>query len=305
MQIQAINSNVGFGKSNARKAREAEIRRQEDAVLNLNDAQIRILAEESAKIQTNDKKHQNISTALVASIPVLCGISSAIASRGMDGKTVAKELAQNSPKALTTKFFNTVGKNLNGAAARTAVGMASALSLAGLFAIVDGTVMAKKKAFDNSEGVRNFERKHPGTAMFATIGAAFAAAVYVPKALSALVDKIPASNVVSATKKVTKMGQNFNKNSFVESLTSGCKNLAQNTPSSVKSVGKYALALAPFAVVVGALAHAFDHSAQKSRVAAQNFKEVKDLQMDILNKRRANCEKANAAMAHKRHTANV
>ena len=145
MQIQAINSNLEFGKSKARKAREAAIRQQEDAILMLNDNQIRAIARESASIQTNDKKHQKISAGLIASIPVLCGINSALASRGMDGKMMAQELAEDAPKGLTTKFFNTIGKNLKGPAARTAVGLASALSLVGLFAIVDGTVMAKSR----------------------------------------------------------------------------------------------------------------------------------------------------------------
>lgn len=299
MQIQAINNNVEFGKSHARRAREAQIRRQEDAILSLSDDQIRIMAVESAAIQTNDKKHQKISAGLIASIPVLWGISDAVASRGMDGLAVGKELAENSPKGLTTKFFKTMGKNLNGAAARTAVGVASALSLAGLFAIVDGTILAKRKVAEHSEGARNFERKLPGTTLFATIGAALVSANYIPKGLSALADNISPKTVQNATKKLTKFGEKFNKNSVVEALASGCKNIAQNTPSSVKSVGKYAIALAPLAAVVGALAHAFDHSAQKNKVAVQNYKEVKDLQMDIINKRRMHCEKAKAAMAHK------
>ncbi len=299
MQIQAINNNLEFGKSKARKAREAEERRQEDAILALNDAQIRAIATTSAAIQTNDKKHQKITAGLIASIPVLCGINSALASRGMDGKMVAKELAETDPKGITTKFFKTVGKNLKGPAARVAVGAAAALSLAGLFAIVDGTVLAKNKLSEHSEGARNFERKHPGTTMLATIGAAFTALHYIPKGISALADKISGKTALSMQKKMTKFGENFNKNSFVDSLASGSRKLAQNAPSSVKSVGKFALAIAPFAVVVGTLAHAFDHSARKSRVAAENFKEVKDLQMDIINQRRINNEKAKVAMAKK------
>lgn len=305
MQIQAISNNVEFGKSKARKAREAAIRQQEDAILMLNDNQIRAIARESAAIQTNDQKHQKISAGLVASIPVLCGINSALASRGMDGKMIAKELSEDAPKGLTTKFFNTIGKNLNGAAARTAVGLAAALSLVGLFAIVDGTVMAKRKVAEKSEGARNFERKHPGTTMFATIGAAFAAAHFIPKGISALTEKISPKTVFTWSNKMTKLGENFNKNSLVDSLASGTRKLAQNTPSSVKSVGKFALALAPFAVVVGAIAHAFDHSAQRSKVAAQNFRDIKDLQMDIINHRRIDNEKAKNAMAQKLHSHNA
>ncbi len=299
MQIQALNSGLEFGKSKARKAREAEIRRREDAVLALNDKQVAILAREAAAIQTNDKKHSFINAGLIASIPVLCGLQSALASRGMTGKMVGKDLAESAPKAVTTKFFNTVGKNLKGPAARTAVGIAGALELAGLFAIIDGTVFAKRKLSENSEGMRNFERKHPGTTMIGTIGAAFAAAHYVPKAFSSLVDKIHPNTVVTMQKSLTKFGEKFNKNSFVDSLASGVKNLAHNAPSSVKSAGKYALALAPFAVAIGALAHAFDHSAKKQRKTAENFKEVKDLQMNIVNQRRINNEKAKAAMAQK------
>jgi len=305
MQIQAINNNLEFGKSKARKAREAAIRQQEDAILSLNDNQIRAIARESAAIQTNDKKHQKISNGLIAAIPVLCGINSALATRGMDGKMMAKELAEDAPKGLTTKFFKTIGKNLNCAAARTAAGLTAALSLAGLFAIVDGTVIAKRKASENSEGMRNFERKHPGTTMLATIGAAFVAASYIPKGLSALADKISTKSALNMQKKLTKFGEIFNKNSFVDSLASGTKKLAQNTPSSVKSVGKYALALAPFAVVVGALAHAFDHSAQKNKVAAQNFRDIKNLQMDIIDHRRINNEKAKIAMAQKLNSHNA
>ena len=49
MQIQAIsNSNVEFGKSKARKAREAAVRQQEDAILMLDDNQIKAIARENS-----------------------------------------------------------------------------------------------------------------------------------------------------------------------------------------------------------------------------------------------------------------
>ena len=305
MQIQAVNNNVEFGKSKARKAREAAIRRQEDMILSLRDKDIMVLSTEMAKVQTNDKKHQNITTGLIASLPILAGLQSAIGSRGMDGKAVAKTLAEEAPKDITTKFFKNIGKNLKGPAARVAVGVASALSLVGLFAIVDGAVAAKSAATNNCEGARNFERKHPATTMLGTIGLALVGAHYIPKGISALTDKISAKNIGKMQKSLTKFGEKFNNNSFVKSMESGWNKMAQSAPSSLKSVGKYALALAPLAVVVGTLAHAFDHSAKKNRVAAQNFREVKDLQMEILNQRRINCQKANVAMANKLNARNA
>ena len=305
MQIQAINNNVDFGKSKARKAREAAIRRQEDMILSLNDSQIQLLSTEMAKIQTNDKKHQNITNGLIASLPVIVGLQSAVGSRGMDGKTIARSLAEEAPKDITTKFFKNIGKNLKGPAARVAVGVASALSLVGLFAIVDGVVMAKRAATNNNEGARNFERKHPATTMIGTIGAALIGAHYIPKGISALSDKISAKNIGKMQRNLTKFGEKFNNNSFVKSMESGWNKMAQSTPSSLKSVGKYALALAPLMVVAGTLAHAFDHSAKKNRVAAQNFREVKDLQMDIINQRRINAQKANVAMANKLNARNA
>lgn len=305
MQIQAINNNLEFGKSKARKAREAQIRQQEDMVLSLQDRDIHLLSHEAAKLQTNDRKHQNITNGLIASLPLLVGLQAAADTRGMSGKQIAQDNIQEAAKygrkadGLMTKFFNTAGKNLKGPAARVAVGAAGALSLAGFFAIIDGTVFAKKKAAEHSDGLRNFERKHPGTTMLATVGAAFAAMHYVPKALSALADKIAPKTIVKMEKNITKFGEKFNKNSLVDSLASGCKNMAHNAPSSLKSVGKYALAFAPITVVVGTLAHAFDHSAKLRKTTAENFKEIKDLQMDIVNNRRINNEKAKMAMAEK------
>ena len=305
MQIQSVNNSLEFGKSHNRRAREAAIRQQEDAILSLNDKQVRMLATDAAAFQTNDKKHKNISAALIASLPIVYGAQSAISSRGMNGKAVAETLAQASPTSLTTKFFNTVGKNLKGPAARVAVGAASAVGLIGLFAVVDGVLMAKKAAVKNSEGARNFQRKHPGTTMLATIGTAFAAAHYIPKGISALADRISPKTVVKMQKTVSKYGQKFNNNSFVKSLASGWQQMTQSAPSSVKSVGKYAVALAPLAVVVGTLVHAFDHSAKKNKVAAQNYREFKGLQMEILNQRRINNEKAARAMAEKLSSRNI
>lgn len=305
MQIQAINNNLEFGKSKARKVREAQIRQQEDMVLGLNDRDIHVLSREAAKIQTNDRKHQNITNGLIVSLPLLVGLQAAVQTRGKSGKQIAQEFIQEAATSgskadgLVTKFFNTAGKNLKGPAARVAVGAAGALSLAGFFAVIDGTFLAKKKAAEHSEGLRNFERKHPGTSMLATIGAAFAAMHYVPKALSSLSDKIAPKKIVKMEKNITKYGEKFNKNSLVDSLASGCRNMAHNAPSSLKSAGKYALAFAPITVVVGALAHAFDHSAKLRKTEVQNFKEIKDLQMDIVNQRRINNEKAKMAMAEK------
>ncbi len=305
MQIQAINNNLEFGKSKARKAREAAIRQQEDMVLSLPDRDIHLLAREAAKIQTNDKKHHNITNGLIASLPAVIGLQYAVGTRGMSGKQMAEAAIEEAAtlgakdKSLTTKFFNNIGKNLKGPAARVAAGIAGAAGIVGLFAIVDGTVLAKREAAKHSEGVRNFERKHPGTTMMATLVGAFTAMHFIPKGISALTDKISGKNVVNMQKKLTKFGESFNKNSIVDSLASGCKKIAQNTPSSVKSVGKFALAAAPLAVVVGTLAHAFDHSAKLNKATAENFKEVKDLQMDIVNQRRINNEKAKMAMAEK------
>ncbi|MCM1010711.1 MAG: hypothetical protein NC390_07550 [Fusobacterium sp.] len=305
MQIQAINNNLEFGKSKARKAREAAIRQQEDMVLSLSDKDARMLAHEAAKIQTNDRKHQNITNGLIAALPAVIGLQYAVGTRGMSGKQMAQEAMEEAAKfggkdtSLTTKFFNTVGKNLKGPAARVAAGIAGAAAITGFFAIIDGTVLAKKKAAEHSEGVRNFERKHPGTTMMATLVGAFTAMHFIPKGISALTDKISGKNVVNMQRKLTKFGESFNKNSVVDSLASGCRSIAQNTPSSVKSVGKFALAAAPLAVVVGTLAHAFDHSAKLKKATVENYREVKDLQMDIVNQRRINNEKAKVAMAEK------
>ena len=125
------------------------------------------------------------------------------------------------------------------------------------------------------------------------------------KQFSALADRISPKTVVKMQKTVSKYGQKFNNNSFVKSLASGWQEMTQSAPSSVKSVGKYAVALAPLAVVVGTLVHAFDHSAKKNKVAAQNYSEFKGLQMEILNQRRINNEKAARAMAEKLSSRNI
>lgn len=305
MQIQAINNNLEFGKSKARKAREAAIRQQEDLVLSLPDEDIHFLAREAAKMQTNDKKHQNITNGLIASIPLAIGLQDAFATCGMNGKQMAEAAIEDAAKfggkdkSVTTKFFNTVGKNLKGPAARVAAGIAGVAATLGFFAILDGAVLARREAAKHSEGVRNFERKHPGTTMMATLVGAFTAMHFIPKGISALADKISGKNVVSMQKKLTKFGENFNKNSIVDSLASGCKKIAQSTPSSVKSVGSFALIISPLALAIGTFAHAFDHSAKLNKATAENFKEVKDLQMDIVNQRRINNEKAKMAMAEK------
>lgn len=307
MQVQAINNNnsIDFGKSHARRERDAAVRRQQDAILSWDDDTVKLIAMESAKQDTNDKFHKNMINGLMGLVPVLYGLKDAIATRGMSGKAMAKDAMETAEKlggkdtSLTTKFFNTIGKNLKGPAARVAAATAGALGIAGVFAIASGALVANDKAAQHVEGVRNFERKHPGTTFFGTLVGTFALLHYIPKGLSALADRIPKRNVATATKNVTKIGENFNKNSFVKSVSDGVEKLVQNAPSSLKSVGKVAVALAPIAVLVGTVAYALDHSAQKKKVANQYYNDIKDTQMNIINQRHINSEKARIAMAQK------
>ena len=305
MQIQAINNNVNFGKSRARRAYEAQQRQMQNDILALDDSDIKAISKSCAEIQTDDKKQKRIITALGLSVPVLEGVRHAVFSRGMSGKEMAESSIKTAEKFgdkatdLTTKFFKTVGKNLKGPAARLAIGVAGGATLAGLFAIVDGTVATKNAIAKKSDGVKNFEKKHPGTAFFATLGTALLAGHYIPKGISALTDKISKKNTVKIKDKVTKFGNGFNNNKVVKTVAENVDKMIAKAPTSLKNAGKYGLAVAPFALLVGTVAYALDHSAKKSKQTAENFNQIKDLQASIVNQRLVNSEKAKVAMAEK------
>jgi hypothetical protein len=163
MQVNSVsnlsaNSKASFGNMDYQRAMLQEFANADDRALKRTAAQI-------AEQQVDSKKHKRISNAIFWSIPLFAGAAAAVAVTG--GRIpMLKQFAK------------------------------TATSWAASFAAIDLVFAGKRGLNKNSEGVREFDRKHPVLSTVLTIGASigamFAGGALVNKAMAKFGPKVVA-----------------------------------------------------------------------------------------------------------------
>ncbi len=268
MQIQALN-NASFGHV----ANHQEAQRQfEDAVLSLNERDIRTISLIDASQKVNDKGYRRRHNALLLSLPVLYGARDALFTDVKDG------------------LFN--GK-LKGPAARAAVGGATAAGWLGIMAVAGGVFGLSNLLARKNESVGEFNRNHPVLATVGTLAASVAAWVGASVGINKLLEKFSDKNADKIEKGIVKFNKNFNENNLVKKVQNGYRKFAKNGSKGWKNVAKYSAWYLPAVAFWTVLLSPIAHGIKKSQIANANVAQIHQCQKAIMESRMAEANMQN------------
>lgn len=227
---------------------------QERLFVSLNDNDIRNLAWKKASYDVNDKKHRAIDNALYYSLPVAGGISAAV--RKYSPEYISKVGSHNLRAARLADF----GKSFAG----------WALAITALDILWSSKDYIAKKV--------DFIKENPIMSSIATFVAGFGVLALVnragSKALAKMLDKVDYEKALPYLRKV----RNALNDSKILNKTS---EFLKKVPSPIKDIGKGTAELAPLIVIGTQIGHLFGHQKVKAEVAAKNYDEFKQAQVNI------------------------
>ena len=241
MQVNSVSSQVtskaSFGNRDYQRAVLEEFAKADDRALRKAAAQI-------TETQVDSKKHKRISNAIFWSIPLFAGAAAAVAVTG--GRIpMLKQFAK------------------------------TAASWAASFAAIDLTFAGKRALNKNSEGAREFDRKHPVLSTVLTIGASIGAML----AGGALVGK----GISKFGPKIVAQAKKFKVDKFIKEskVINKLSEWAGKAPSSLKSLGKGLLDWSPLMLAFTSLAHTSSHERAKATQTVNNYTQLKEAQSQV------------------------
>lgn len=246
MSIQSIGNSPKF-----------TARLTSEEFLNMDNHDLKQIAIEKANQDVNDKKHKLIDQTLFASIPFVAGLSSAALTKD------------------TATFF---GTPVIGRAAKVANGVKEAGRWAGMFAVLDLTMLGLKELNKNSKDVRSFNKNHPFLASLGSIALGLGAISLAEKGFYKALNHLKPETLKKCQNKIANYATKINKDSLLKAIGEKVSKMVSKMPSALKSTGKTALAWAPLAILVGGLIHNINHSEVRNREAVNNYKALKTLQ---------------------------
>lgn len=249
--ISAISSNNNF------TGRRDNV----DALINMNDNQLRKIAYAQTQANFNEKKQRRITNALFYSAPIAAGVATAV--------------LNNAP---TTVF----SKNLTGLAARAARGLKTSIKWVGALAAIDLLGMGKNKLSQILPEVRKFDAEHPWISMATMLSAGIGAIILVGKGAS----KLGALKGNKFLQKTTEKVANFiNTNKVITKLKNGLRTLSQKTPSALKEIGATILSWTPTALMFGGLYHSINSNNAQIREFDKNYTNLRNQQQKLTRAR--------------------
>ncbi|MBQ2611221.1 hypothetical protein IJF81_02385 [bacterium] len=249
MQLQSVSSqNFGYNNSYSRE--------NIDKFINLSDRQIQYLAKAVTDEHLNEKRHRKINKAVLLGTPVVAGIASAVLKKG-----------KNADKLL--------------------YGLKNFAGWAGCFAVIDLAYMAMRGLRDNSKSIRKFEQKQP----FISTMLQFLAAYGAVETASRLANKGGKKYLEYLTKHPKKKEQilepfnkftkKLNANKILNKIGEKAKSLKAKMPKSLKTAGKYSLAIAPFVLCLGAFLNVVNHASKRNRTLVGTYVGLKNKQAEL------------------------
>lgn len=272
MNIEKVN-NINFNSRserditpyNPRKNRRHNI----DRIISMEDNDVRRLAYIKTISNTEDKKHKNLSTALVLSTPFAASAASAL---------------------LEPAKFKLFSRDLKGASARVLNGVKGGGKWGIMLGVAYGINKVKQYFEDKSPNFDRFTSENPFLTFGASV-AAFAGALAlggkaVNKIGQSIIKNTKPQSIIKADNKIAKYADKFNSNSVVTYISKQIRNL-RNSQSlePLKAVGKWALSWSPALLLGGAVAHEFVHGRKKDIEFVKNYSDIKDMQTRLAQAR--------------------
>lgn len=252
MHVNSVSMASAQGFEGKKKAQKQVVITPE-RFANMDDRDLKILANHIASERVNDKKHRKINNALFYNLPLAGGLA-----------TLA-----------TAGKATRLGKL--GAFAGSTLGWTAGLLVA------DGIISGKHALERKSSKVREFNKNHPIISTLGVIGTIFAGMIFGGRGIAKLGEKVLpkiqasklyAQNAPKVIRLTEKAGTVLENNKILNVLSKGL----EKVPSSIKSFGKILAVNAPLMLVLGQLGHAFNHRAIRDKVAMDTFAELKESQ---------------------------
>ena len=242
------------GKNRPQQKRMVEITPEKFA--NMDDRDLKILANITAANQVNDKKHRKINNTMFALLPTAGGLAVLAGSKGLSR-------------------LGKLGAFFGGSMAMTA----------GLFA-VDKMLDGKNALERKIPKLREVREKHPMLTMGATIAGLFAALTLggrgLVKAANKLLPKVTDTKLYAkVAPKVTKGLERASKFLDNHAGLNKVSKLVHKLPSSIKSAAKWVASYSPAILAGGIFAHGLNHVNVRNRVAMDNFVQLKEAQEEV------------------------
>lgn len=253
----------------------------EDAFLQLPDEVLYKMADAQAKKQINEKGYRARVALCAIALPFAYGLKAVGASKGR----ALNEVFTADGVSLVNKFFNTVGKDLKGPAAKFAIGKAVTLRTVGAILGGLGLISAVRGLFHCTQKTKEFSENHSGLVFLTELAALFAGMSYAPKLFGKLFDKIPAAKLDKWNAKINDWGTKFNSKKMVQSLQGKFSNILAKSPAWLKKAGKFTFAAAPMILLLGLLADMFRQSAKHTRAFENNMNIIMDEKTRIVTER--------------------
>ena len=272
MRVNTVGSSTAFKE-----------RSLEEKFAKLGNDDLKVLAYEKAKLDTNDKKHNRIDKAIYLSLPLAAGVAKLAENDFINKKelyyalkeagkpfaeriSIIKRLAESGEKVLNPSEIRAF-KFMKGAGAV----VSWTTMLAAFSAVWMGKIAAEKK----SKTMRDLSQHYPFLTTVGTFAAGVLASMGVDKgvavAAKALKKKIPYNSLKESLKNTLNNSKVLNK----------AANVIAKVPSPIRSIGKGALVFLPFAMIVTSFIHSMNHDAKKMEQARKNFNDFKVAQQMI------------------------
>ena len=286
MQVQTFNNNSFQARQNSDLSgynARRNPRHNIDAVIALDDNQVKQIAYDVTLKTSEDKKHKKLSNLMFASIPMVAGLSTAI-------------LAPAKSRVITKEMTGVAARLLNGAKVATSWG-----ALLGLGA---GVIAVRDKLEEKIPALNKFNNQNPIIAFLGTtaafIGSIALGGKYIPKSVEYAGKHIKLDSILKFENKTLKIAENFNNKSFVKNVekqASGLKNMKALEP--LKGVVKTALEWAPSVLLWGGVLHSYNHKNVKDREFVRNYSDIKDFQANLAKARIKELALQNAVLTGK------
>lgn len=258
MAVQSIgNTDLSVSFKSKRKLKKAE------AIVNLDDSQVRLLAHIKSVDKNKEKKHKNVALGLFYAMPIV--------------DTLAKGILAGTGKPLTREVPLS---NRLGSMATTAIGWAGIMTVVAIYGAM------KKATISNSPELQKVEKKHPIASFLGDMGLILGGISLGTFGLAKFTKKITVKNPEAFNQAennvenvINTIDQSKFNTKYLPKITEGFEKLATKAPWLAKVSG-FALRNSLWILCGTAIYKSISYSNERNKKVEKEYKELKNEQLN-------------------------
>lgn len=233
-----------------------------DAVINLDDRNIKQLAAIKTEQENNFDQKRKIAKGLIYATPIAAGVSHAMLT-----------------KTKQTKIFS---KQVKGLAAKIAQGMKVGAGWAAGIAAIELLNTGLRGLRKHSDTYKNFDDRHPLISTMTNVAAGFGLLNLIGRGSAKLGEMKAPEFMQNLTVKTNKF---LNKNETVKQAQKFISENIAVLPKSLKSIGKYAAFWSPETLLLSGIIYGTKASNKAHKEYNKNYSELKEVQSNLAQAR--------------------